>query len=512
MTGLISIPHFRRPGLWLVLLAGLLSGAGKAQTPDFSAVHAPWFEVRTAHFQVYSCGTPQLVYKLTGRLEQFCKAYALMAGSAAVASPPIVVLAFPDHERLKPFLPLYQGQPANLAGFFKRGEDENLIVLALPSDEDGGGDMTVIFHEYTHLLFRRNDRIWPLWLKEGMAEAYSTFATRGRAVSLAGPIAHHLRLLEQTPLMPLADLFVVGHDSPQYNESSRQGLFYAESWLLTQFLLAGDLPALRARFGGYTDRLRAGENAVEAFTNALGISLPAMEAQLRRYLADGQFPPLELMLSTNLSSPIDITTRALTPVEIYFRLGDELLRIERLDTAGEFFERARNIGPAGPLPYEGLGLLAMERKQPAVALENLTTALQRGSTSFLAYYIYARERYRLTAKGGENYHPLKDEAAAEIRDNLEKSLALMPDYAPAQELTGFFEMVQGDQPVEAELHLRRAIQLEPEDPSYLYSLAQFQFQNGQPAAAQATLEPLLKPNIEAAIRTQAEELIRENSR
>ena len=50
-------------------------------------------------------------------------------------------------QRLKPFLPLYQGRPANLAGYFKRGEDENLIVLALPSDAEGGGDMTVIFHE-----------------------------------------------------------------------------------------------------------------------------------------------------------------------------------------------------------------------------------------------------------------------------------------------------------------------------------------------------------------------------
>jgi tetratricopeptide (TPR) repeat protein len=511
MMVLLADLLFRRLRLWLLLL-GLLPGAGQAQTPDFSAVNAPWFEVQTAHFQVYSCGTPQLVYKLTGRLEQFCKAYAQMAGAQAVASPPIVVLAFPDHERLKPFLPLYQGRPANLAGFFKRGEDENLIVLALPSDAEGGGDMTVIFHEYTHLLFRHNDQFWPLWLKEGMAEAYSTFATGGRVVSLAGPIAHHLELLEQTPLMPLADLFAVGHDSPQYNESSRQGLFYAESWLLTQFLLAGDRPALRARFGGYTDRLRAGENAVAAFTNALGVSLPAMEAQLRRYRANGQFPPLELKLSADLSKPIDVTTRALTPVEIYFRLGDELLRIDRLDTAGDFFKRAQTLAPAGPLPYEGLGLLAMQRNQPAEALRELTTALQQGSTSFLAYYIYARERYRLTARGGESYGPLKDAAAADIRDHLEKSLALMPDYAPAQELLGFFEMVQGDQPVDAELHLRRAIQLEPENPSYLYSLAQFQFKNQQPAAAQATLEPLLKPNIEAPLRLQAQELIRENTR
>ena len=90
-----------------------------------------WFEVRTVHFSIYSCGYPQDVYRLSERLEQFCEAYTLLAGAQAVASPPVVVMAFPDPESMKPFLPLYQGKPGNLAGFFKRGNDENLIVLSL---------------------------------------------------------------------------------------------------------------------------------------------------------------------------------------------------------------------------------------------------------------------------------------------------------------------------------------------------------------------------------------------
>ena len=96
-----------------------------------------WFETRTAHFNIYSCGAPQDVYKLAARLEQFCEAYTLLAGAQAAASPPIVVMAFPDHESMKPFLPLYQGNPENLAGFFNRGSDENLIVLALPGTRRG---------------------------------------------------------------------------------------------------------------------------------------------------------------------------------------------------------------------------------------------------------------------------------------------------------------------------------------------------------------------------------------
>src|ERR1019366_4675436 len=94
---------------------------------------------------------------------------------------------------LQPFLPLYQGKPSNLAAFFAHGMDENLIVLSLPEASSADPGMDVIFHEYSHLLFRRNDQIWPLWLKEGMAEVYSTFQTSGRIVRIANLIPEHLQ-------------------------------------------------------------------------------------------------------------------------------------------------------------------------------------------------------------------------------------------------------------------------------------------------------------------------------
>jgi tetratricopeptide (TPR) repeat protein len=491
--------------LTLFLEMGLC--ASPTQTNDLPLVQRQWFETRTAHFNIYSCGAPQDVYKLSARLEQFCQAYTRMAGAQAVASPPIVVMAFPDHETLKPFLPLYQGQPANLAAFFQRGSDENLIVLALPGTNSAFTDMEVIFHEYTHLLFRHNDRVWPLWLKEGMAEVYSTFKTTGYNARIGDPIGHHLRLLAQQPLMPLAELFAVTHDSPQYNERDRQGIFYAESWLLTHFLMAGDNPAYKARFGQFTQLLREGQLPEQAFTNALQTTLPAVETELRRYLKTGRLTPIELALKADISSPITLTTRPTTPVENYFRLGDELFRINRPDAAESYFKQAQKLAPASPLPYEGLGLLAAERKQHDEALRDLQAALQHGSTSFLVFYIYAREQYQLTADAQDRHAPLKNDAAAEIRGELQKSLALMPDFGPAHELLGFFEMVQGENLALAEQHLQRAILLEPENPSYLFSLAQLQLRNHNLEAARITLQPLLLPNVDAKLRAHAEEMI-----
>ena len=159
-----------RCSLWiLAALWGWVICISATPVGDVPLEQRRWFETRTAHFSIYSCGQPQDVFKLAGRLEQFCKAYSQLAGTRAVDSPPIVVIAFPDHESMIPFLPLYQGKPSNLAAFFQHGIDENLIVLSLPEAGSAGTGMDVIFHEYTHLLFRHNDAIWPLWLMFGLA-------------------------------------------------------------------------------------------------------------------------------------------------------------------------------------------------------------------------------------------------------------------------------------------------------------------------------------------------------
>ena len=499
---------FRRQ-LWiLVALWGTMVGTIAAPTNAVPLEQRPWFETRTAHFNIYSCGELRDVYKLAGRLEQFCKAYSQLAGTRAVDSPPIVVIAFPDHESMEPFLPLYQGKPVNMAAFFKHGMDENLIVLSLPEPGYADTGMAVIFHEYTHLLFRRNDQIWPLWLKEGMAEIYSTFETAGQSVRIASPIAGHLQTLQAGPLMPLPELFAVTNGSPQYNERERQGMFYAESWLLTHFLMAGDAGQYRARFGQFTTRLRQGELPVPAFTNAFQTTLPVVENGLRRYLERGVFAPIDLSLTADISAPISLNTRYLTPVEVYFRLGDELLRIDRADAAEAKFTQAQKIAPASPLPEEGLGLLANEREEHESGLRHLQAAIQLGSTSFLAYYLCAFEEHRATATG-DRYTRIKKNQAAEIRGHLERSIALMPDFGPAQELSGFFEMVQGEHMTEAGQHLQRAIQLEPENQSYLLSLAQFQYRTKNVNAARQTLETLLPPNVDEKLRADAKELLQE---
>jgi thioredoxin-like negative regulator of GroEL len=69
-------------------------------------------------------------------------------------------------------------------------------------------------------------------------------------------------------------------------------------------------------------------------------------------------------------------------------------------------------------------------------------------------------------------------------------------------------MVQGEDLTAAEKQIERAIQLEPENQSYLLSLAQVQLARREPDAARHTLEPLRLPYVEPQIRAHAEEMIK----
>ena len=169
--------------------------------------------------------------------------------------------------------------------------------------------MEVIFHVYHHLLFRHNDQLWPLWVREGMAEVYSTFQTDGHQAWIAAPIPHHLQTLHQRPLLQLSALFAVTPGSPEYNEADRQGVFYAQSWLLTHFLMSGDNMNDRARFGQFTTLLRQGQLPVTAFTNALQVSLAAVQKDLGRYLNQGVFQPIHLSLAADVSGPVTVSIR-----------------------------------------------------------------------------------------------------------------------------------------------------------------------------------------------------------
>src|SRR5207249_4069641 len=154
----------------------------------------------------------------------------------------------------QPFLPQRNGRPAALRGYFHRDADGYAIAMALDEGEESS---SIVFHEYAHLLLQRG-RILPIWLNEGLAEYFSTFAlsSRGRTADIGRPVERHVRLLRDR-FLPLTAVLSVNAQSDLYDEGERRSVFYAEAWALTHYLL-NEAPNGSAAIARYTSEAMDG--------------------------------------------------------------------------------------------------------------------------------------------------------------------------------------------------------------------------------------------------------------
>ena len=156
--------------------------------------------------------------------------------SSFISSSQRFSISFKHDASFKPYKPLYNGKPANLAGYFQSGQDENIIALDISANQEH--PMSLIYHEYTHLLTSLTPRQLPVWLQEGLAELYSSFDVDDTKVTLGSPISRHVLLLRDKTFIPIQDLIAVRHGSPIYNERDKQSIFYAESWALCHYMIS----------------------------------------------------------------------------------------------------------------------------------------------------------------------------------------------------------------------------------------------------------------------------------
>ena len=259
----------------------------------------------------------------------------LLSSRVTTTAVPTVVVVFPDEKSFDPFKPVFQGKKVDIGGLFVPRQNINYILIG----PDRGPDaLRAVFHEYAHLVVDNVLPGLPVWMNEGLAEYYSSFeiGNDGRAVTFGRPIDSHLRELFSETWMPINELVATAHDSPQYNENSRRGVFYAESWLLVHMLLLGK-PDRTPQFSAYAKELSTGAAAEAAWHRQFDDtdiykSLRAYSGQTlmsaRRYTLSDQ-----IVRSPGVVVPI-------TPAGVDTALGELLLALGRAEAAGQRFDRA----------------------------------------------------------------------------------------------------------------------------------------------------------------------------
>src|SRR5262249_29644550 len=120
------------------------------------------------------------------------------------------------------------------------------------------------------------------WLNEGLAELFSNLEPAANKIKVGQDIPGRMITLRTEKWIPLATLLNVDHNSPIYNEKSKAGMFYAESWELVHMLFLG--PQYAPQLKTMSAALKHND-AATAFQTAYRKSIPQIEADLRQYLS-----------------------------------------------------------------------------------------------------------------------------------------------------------------------------------------------------------------------------------
>jgi hypothetical protein len=339
---------------------------------------ASWRRVETPHFVVVGDVSARELRDTATKFEGFHEALRRVLPSATTTAPvPTVVIVFPTNAAFTPFKPQYQGKPSDVAGYAAPGLDLNYIAM-LSSAEAGE---RVIFHEYTHMLVANAVTRIPMWLNEGLADFYSTFALMegGTRAQIGLPIPEHLLRLNGSLPVPLAELLKVDR-TPLYNEGNRVSDLYAESWALTHMLLNGQ-PSRVSELTDYLRRVSESEAETQAWEQVFGTQ--RTDSALRQYLRRRTFNTVIIDFAEKVEA-VPLVESTLSAADAAGFLASLQLRNLGPEAAATLLEPALKQDPASAGANVAMARVDLARRDPASAAKRLLALSAAGD--WLAAY------------------------------------------------------------------------------------------------------------------------------
>lgn len=332
--------------LLLVSLIGFTAAVRAAQCPVEEEDR--WVRVQTENFTVFSNAPDELAVDVGLGLESQRRILAgLHPDRPFNSTRPTVVYVFKSATAFDPFKSRYRGQAANFEGQMLQTRDSNLVGLGVQRSDH---TYRLVYHELVHVFVAENMPGTPTWLDEGLAEYYSTLEYADGQVTLGRPLMHHVQTIATKGFLPLDQLLRITPGSAAYNEEQRQGIFYAQSWLMAHYFYNGHpelIPRLESfvdrtrswsgsrskhsidpdlAFGAYAEqREREAAELLEAFRESFGVDEAQFRKQLTEYRRADEFTGSPISLADlKLDTKVDVAV--LSRADYLTHLGDYLIR------------------------------------------------------------------------------------------------------------------------------------------------------------------------------------------
>ena len=441
-------------------------------------------------------------------LEEFRSALAIMFPKIDQTAPvPVTVMVFKNDESFAPYKPLLEGKPANVVAFFQRGEDINYIAVP-PTGELPN----VVLHEYVHLMLRDNVGSLPLWITEGLAECYSTFGIGGKQNEFTvgrAPERHLATLMDPAQFLPLKKLLAVQQNSPEYNEQSKQGIFYAESWAVVHYLILGPDNKRRTQFTQLLTALTRGDPFDESFSEAFQTDYGTIEDEVRGYIRKRtSWPTMKLTPKENLQVDArSASTTTLSDGDTEFYLGDLLLHLNRLSDAETHLATAASKSPSNSGAQTSLAILRVRQKKYDEALALLKKAVDADSKNPMVNFYYAYAMDQADADAVAVVNSLPAERYEIMHSYVKKSIDLAPRFIEGYALLARVNLNAGEHLDESETALKKALSLAPGREDIRMLLAQTYLRAERTADGRTVLSEIEHVTTDPGMRRRATALL-----
>lgn len=468
-----------------LLVFVLLAVSASARPIDFPRPNEKWITLRVDEFTFVSNVSPAATTAVARDLLRMREAIGQVTKLNVRSPTPTRIFIFASERGFAPYREaVIQQNQEKIRGIFATADGGNFLLIKSDGSEDI--DRTV-YHELTHYFVRNTVAGLPLWASEGIAEYYSTFRVWDDKVHIGRPIAEHVRWLRQKPLISLRELLGTSVDSLFYDESARQGVFYAQSWAFFHYLMVDD--ARRAQLERYLDLVGKEKSVDDAFTAAFQTSYADMELELRAYVRRPAFTFTNYSVD-ELQVPEIPTPEAMPRDALLYELGHLLAHAAPAATedARRFLEEALIANPEHSGAHADIGRLYHDAGQRKEADAAFARAVQLGNDDPLVHLLVG-----ITALDGVK--DVSDRASREsvlkARKAFERSAALQPTSARAWTGIGATYVIGNDDPEPGIAALEKSLALAPGDVITAFNLVQLYARAGRRADAERVIDTIL---------------------
>lgn len=463
-----------------------------------------WTTLAIDELTVYSSADDYTTRSVASDLVRLRGALGIVTKLKVRSPLPMRVYIFGDRRSFDQYCQAAIGRSDNLSGVFLADRDGNHVLIAGSSK----GVDRVVYHELTHYFLRNTiSSHVPLWFNEGLAEFYSTFSAGKDTVDVGLPVGGHIAWLHNETLIPLKDLFAINHDSKEYHEGNRQGVFYAESWALVHYLMIGN-PERRDQLGTYVGLIASGKSIDDAFHAAFHGSYDDLERELRRYVRAYTMNYVQYTMAD--LKAVDIPAPLPLPRDVQLvALADLLMHTNtpHFAEAEAFLTAALKANPSSAAAYAELGVAKSWQRQNAEAEANFDKAVQLGSRDAQPYILYGESILRRVDASVRHNAGAPSSEVLKARELFRKATELNPSSAPAfSGLGATYTMVAADDPLPGIEALERSIALAPAEVDALFNLILLDARAGRVGEATKALDALTRLADPETVRQARENL------